>query len=353
MKTNILKYNLLISLLLWAYHVQAFGSKYDENRTVIEKKYDVNTAALLKIDNQFGNIHVESWDKNQIEVKVEIITRGKSEDRAAKMMQKIDVNISESSEMIVFVTNVGSLNTHGDSETFEINYKIRMNPNNPIQFENKFGDMYLPFRNGTSEILVEYGNLKSDGMDGILEFDLSFGNADFGPLLAAEMDIQYSNLTLTTIKNLDLQQKFSNLEIEKVENLELEAKYGEVKLGEVNAAEVESHYSSFYLKQLNDIMVFEGNYVSGFEIGRLSRNFTLLELAGQYTAYKIGLESGLSADIEAEFSYSEMKSDGVEIEFYYKDFEDNKKEYKGRINGGNPKRKIIVDSSYGNLRLIQ
>lgn len=353
MTTRILKFNLLFSLMIWALHLQATNPKYAEKRKQIEKNFDVKTDVILKIENQFGDIHVESWEKNEIDIKVEVIARSKNDERATKMMDKIEIGISQSPSMIVFATELGNINNQGDEENFEINYRVRMNPKNPIRFENRFGDIYLPFRTGESEILIQYGNMKSDGMDAFIQFELAFGNADFGPLNGAEMYIQYSNLNLSTIIELELQQKFSNVQIEKVETLELEAKYGEIELGEVNSAEVEGHFSSFSIDKLKNSLVFEGNYVSGFEISELSRDFVLLDLSGQFTSYKVGLESGLSANIEAEFSYSQLNFSGLDIDFYYQDFEENKKEYKGKINGGSSKRTIIVNSSYGDLRLTQ
>ncbi|MEO9477633.1 MAG: hypothetical protein ABJG41_18955 [Cyclobacteriaceae bacterium] len=352
MIANILKYNLLVSLLIWS--SQIYGSRPDhEERRVIKKAYETNKSVVLEIDNQFGSIHVESWDKNQIEVEVEIIARGRNEDRAGRILSKIDIDISESSGEISFDTDANNIDTRNGSESFEINYKVKMNPKNPIRFENKFGDIYLPFRIGVSEIELQYGNLKSDGAEGHFLLELAFGNAEIGNLETAEMEVQYGNVSLGEINALEMEQKFSNLELLRVKTLDLESKYGEIDLGEVDVAEVEAHFSAFKLENLLTQLVFEGNYVSGFEIEEIEKGFSLVDLSGQYSSYKLGLEVGLSADIEAEFSYAELNHSGVDVEFYYKDFDGNKKEYRGRINGGNPSKKIIINSSYGNARLTQ
>ncbi|MFY0598409.1 MAG: hypothetical protein JXR03_01975 [Cyclobacteriaceae bacterium] len=352
MVTNTLKYNLLVSLFLIGFHANAWGNTLQEKRSVIEKSYRVDSDVVLKIDNRFGDIHVENWDRDEISVEVEILVRSRSEDRANKIMDRIEIEIYERDDVIRFETDSDGIDAKGGgSESFEINYTVKMNAQNPIEFENKFGDIYLPERNGSTDIIIKYGNLKADGMNEDFEFDLSFGGADIDYVMDADMDIQYSNLKIGSAEHIEMEQKFSNMEIDEVMSIDLETKYGEVRLGEVTSAIVDAHYSAFKIQLLLEKLVFEGNYVSGFEIEELSSDFELVDLSGQYTSYRIRLEEGLVADIEAEFSYSRLSYSTVDIDFYYKDFDGNKKEYKGRINGGDGGGRIYVNSSYGDLHL--
>lgn len=346
-----LKYNLIISFFLIGFQTNASVQPDQENRKLIQKTFEGTAGKILIIENKFGDIHVTNWDKNQIAIEVEIITEGRNEEQAIKIMNKIKVEIDESSGAISLKTRMDGLETNGSKESFEINYKVKLNPNNAVDFGNMFGDIYLPERIGETAIAIKYGSLKADYLKGNLELALTFGSADLLQLTNAELDLQYSNVDIGQVNQLDVEQKFSNLKVESVDEINLESKYGEANFGTIVKGVVEAHFSAFKIDYLVEYLDFEGNYVTGFEIKKLSSDFKSLTLVGQYTSYSVVLEEGLKADFEAEFSYSGLSHSGVNIDFYYQDIESNTKQYKGKINGGNSAKEIIVDSTYGNLKL--
>lgn len=352
MTIQILRYNLLLTLVFIGFQASALFKADQEKRKLLERNFTATQGKVLIVDNKFGDIHVESWDKNQIDVKVEIVAKGKNEERALKIMSKISVDMKEDDHSINLETDAGGLEINGNSEAFEIHYTIIMNAKNPIQFENKFGNIYLPNRIGDTEIAIKYGNLKAGDMIGEFDLELAFGGANINELISAEIDIQYSNITIDKIKRLEMEQKFSNLYINEVYEIDLNTKYGEANFGKLKSGVIEAHYSGFKIDLLETSLIFEGNYVPGFYIKKLSKDFEKLDMAGQYSSYKVGLEEGLKAEIEAEFSYAELIHSGIDIDFYYKDVDGNTKEYRGSINGGDKNRIISIDSTYGNLKLL-
>ncbi len=110
-------------------------------------------------------------------------------------------------------------------------------------------------------------------------------------------------------------------------------------------------FSGFKIERLLKSLYMEANYVSEFEIKSLSKDFTKVSFFGKFSTINIRLEEGLKADLEAEFSFSNMNSSISNMETYYRVKEDHRSEYKARIGGGDPNKKIIVKSSYGDLRL--
>ena len=104
MKLNqMLKYSFILILFL---SVNTGWSKdQDEKRRVVEKSYSVNTSTLLSIKNKFGKIEINSWDKNEFSIKIEIISRGRSEERAQRILDEIEIEIDESSTEISLETS--------------------------------------------------------------------------------------------------------------------------------------------------------------------------------------------------------------------------------------------------------
>ena len=97
MKNNYIK-NILFLLLLIPAMVFATDKgkgKYEKSKS-IKKEYTVNSNALLKINNRYGNIDVSSWDKNEVVIMVKITVSGDDEAKVIKRLSMIDVDFAAS-----------------------------------------------------------------------------------------------------------------------------------------------------------------------------------------------------------------------------------------------------------------
>lgn len=345
---SILKYNLVFALMIGLR--VALAGTLEEKKEIINKTYPVNASTVLKVSNQFGEVHLEKWDKQELKVKIEIIVNGKTEDRAQRMLDKISVDISEGGT-IAFITEIsGSMNTKSD-ESFKINYWINMPATNQIAIENKFGDTYIDDWKGDAKIEMGYGNLKTMSFEGYLDLKLSFGKGTVGALGNAEIEVKYSDLDVEKADKLEMEQQFSDVSIGSVRLLEVESKYGELEIGEADEVESDAQFSGFSIEKLNKKLYLEASYISDFEIEELSRDFSKIEIYGKFSNYTIRLQDGMNAELEGEFSFANMTASNAQVDVYYKVKDANKNEYKARIGKGDSGKRIIVKSSYGDLRV--
>ncbi|MBR07394.1 MAG: hypothetical protein CMP48_06870 [Rickettsiales bacterium] len=346
--TNILRFNLV---MLFVLGIQvAFAATLEEKKEVINKSYAVTSSTILKVSNQFGEVHLEKWDKQELKVKIEIIANGKTAERAQKILDKISVDISEGSSITFDTELSGNMNNKSD-ESFEINYWINFPAANKIDIENKFGDTYIDDWVGDAELEIAYGSLKTMGFVGFLDLELSFGHGSIGNLNNAEVEVKYSDLKIEKAVNMEMEQQFSDVEIGSVGIIELESKYGDVEIGEVDEIESDAQYSGFTIEKLNKKLYLEASYVSDFEIDELDRDFTKVEIYGKFSSYTIRLQPDTNAELEGEFSFANMSSSSDQVDIYYKVKDSNKNEYKAKIGKGDPGKRIIVQSSYGDLRI--
>lgn len=344
-----MKYKVAFGLILGV--LIAVAEPTEEKRREINKSFKVSAATTFTIKNQFGSVHINSWEKNEIDVKVEIIAKGRNAERAQAILDKVVVAINESGSAISFITDLNSNMNTRDDESFEVNYTVSAPARNNISIENRFGDTYLGRRDGETELDLSYGNLKAGDFTGHLELELSFGKGDVGKTGSSTVTTKYSELQVLTARKMELEQKFSDVEIEEVADLNLESRYGSVEIGRAGKIDADAQFSGFSIEELTGSLYLEASYVSGFEIGMLRSSFSKVEIYGKFSGYDIELEDGLKADIEAEFSFADLQHSAEDINFYYRVKEDNRSEYKGRIGGGDPDKEIIVKSSYGDLRM--
>ena len=102
MKT--LYFNLI--LLLLAFPLTGLSSgintskgKYTKEKS-LKKEFSVNSDALLKIRNDYGNLDITSWNENRIVIEVNIKVNGNDEAKVIKKLESIDVTFEASSELV-------------------------------------------------------------------------------------------------------------------------------------------------------------------------------------------------------------------------------------------------------------
>jgi hypothetical protein len=125
---------------------------------LINKSYDVTADDKLEIDNQFGNVVVSTWDKEQITVDIEVSAKASTEERAQDIMNKIDVKDSKDGHTIWFKTKVDEIH-------------------NSDKIENSFGKTEIPAFKGLVTLTSKFGSLNTGKLDNVDQIDVEFGKA--------------------------------------------------------------------------------------------------------------------------------------------------------------------------------
>lgn len=348
--TYLLKYKLVTLCLLLVISVFADGGQ-DEKKKYVEKNFKVSSTTKLKIENKFGKVEINSWAKSEFDIKVEIVGKGRNEDRAQNILDAIEIDITEGSAEIVFETEIDNINNKKE-EGFEVNYTVYMPDANPLEVKNSFGDVTMGDRGNDLTISVSYGSMRVGDVSGDTDLKLSFGSGSIGRIKDGEATIKYSDFEFDGADVLDLTQGFSDVEIGEVADLELESKYGKIEIEKAGKVDADAHFSGFDIEELTGSLELKCSYLGDFKIDKLAKTFTSVDIDGKFGSYEIGLEEGMNADIEAEFSFADLKyASDVDATFNYRVKESNKSIYRGKIGSGDPNKTIRVDSSYGNLRL--
>lgn len=349
-KNHPLKFKL--AYLIFILSLAAYGKQQGEKRKYIEKTHRTKATTALRIENKFGDVEINSWAKSEVSVKVEIIAEGKTDERAQKILDNINIVISETSSMISYKTDIPNSNNNKSNDGFEVNYIINMPEDNPLKIRNSFGDVTMGDRLSDLNLNVSYGSLKVGDVKGNTTVKLSFGSGSIGQTNQSEITVKYGEFDIESGQVMELEQGFSDVEIGEVNSLEIESKYGNVEIENVQKIDAEAHYSGFEIEELTGELKIDCSYLGNFSIGRLAKSFTLVDIDGKFGSYEINLEPGLNANVDAEFSFADLKvSSDVEATFNYQVKESNSNTYRGKIGKGDPNKLIRIDSGYGDLRL--
>jgi hypothetical protein len=340
-------------VLIIAFIVGGSIAKADsEKRKSVNKSYKVSSSTIVQLTNSFGKMHVETWDKKEVKVDIEVIVRASNDDRAQNLLDKIRIDIDDDnpSGRLSFRTSISN-NKSGRNTSFEINYDVSMPESNNAELKNSFGDLYLGDLSGDAEIDLQYGNLKTGRLTGDADVKLSFGSgfSEIDAMDQGELKVSYSKLSVEDIGDLDVHSSFSTFETEKAGTIDLTAKYGEVEIGEIDALKADVNFSGFELNQLNQSLVLDIDYGGSLEIG-VNKTVKLLDINSSFGPVNIELDPGINGTIEARTSFCSLRYDEDQIEFSKIIKDHTSSEYVGKIGNGSGATIKIV-SKYGNVRI--
>ncbi len=352
MKQGIFKYCTGWVLVFVLAFSAALAHTHDEKRRTIKKSYKVSSKTEVHLSNSFGKVHINTWDKNQVDVAINIIVNASSESRAQDFLDRINIDIDDDDpeSELSFSTSINGKNT-GRNTSFEVNYDINMPKTNSLELKNSFGDVYVADLAGQIELDVQYGNLNAGRLTGNAEVRLAFGNgfSEIVELKMGELRLSYSKLAIERMGNAEVNSQFSTMKIESADKIELTGKYGEIEIGEIEELEADINFSGFELGMIGRILDLDIDYGGNIEIN-MSEKIRHVEIENSFGPLKLRVPAGLNADIELNLSFSDLKYDDSLVKFNKIEKDHTSSEYEGVIGRGGD-AEITIKSKYGNVRI--
>ena len=315
MKKHISLFSSALLFTLLSFPSMSFAGDKDDidKKKTINRTYTVTAADKLEIDNSFGNVVINVWDKNEIKVDIEIGAKANSDQKAQDILDEIEVQDRQNGHTISFKTDVGDINNHGggkhknnnddNDRKFYIDYTINMPASNPLQIENSFGNIKMPDYKGQVNLTSKFGGLKTGKLDNVDEIDVEFGTAEIGPIHNGEVTFKFCSKSIigTVSGSVKIKSEFS----------------GDVQFG-------------------------------------VADNIEELSLFESYSTVRMNVSKNLSANFDVHTSFGNFRnSSGFAINEDKEDDDDNgpkfDKDYHGKAGDG--KAKIKIKSSFGKVRV--
>ncbi len=355
MKKQIFNPLFLALLLAFTTKLCLANSDYEERKQV-NKTYQVNPSTSVSFTNSFGRLHINTWDKNELQVNIEVIARSSNQERAKEMLDRIRIEISDASpsSSISFRTVISEMKSSGNN-SFEINYTVSMPSNNPLYVKNSFGDAYIGDYKGQLTINESYGNLKAEDLEGESTIDLSFGGgtSSIGSMKSGELKVGYSSIDVGLIGKADVNAQFSNIDISKAVDMVLTAKYGEVGLGEVNSLDATVNFASFDLDKLEKKLILDIEYGGRTAIRHVGPEISLIDIECSFGPVIVDLPAGLNAGIRVSVEFGNLKMNHDHVDFNRIHEGNTSKEYEGKIGNGSSAVNVTIQSKYGDVTVNQ
>ncbi|WP_241739250.1 DUF4097 family beta strand repeat-containing protein [Pontibacter beigongshangensis] len=291
-----------------------------EKQRTVEKTYKVGSSDMLSIQNKFGKVHVNTWDRKEIHVAVTMISRASTEQKAQETLDNIKVTESRDGKTISWITELAPIKVRGNNQrSFEINYIVSMPARNPLTVVNSFGDVYLASFKGKADITVKYGSLKTGQLSNASNHvKVSYGSANCGYINGGNVDIAYSSMDLEGTNGLQGSSKFSSMNIGSLQHtLDMSLKHGSLR------------------------------------VDNISRNVNKINVDGGFSPIALNFEdnSAFNFDVNVQFGSFNFDKDLVNVSSLEKSH--TSAAYKGKYGNAASKGSVNIVSKYGDVKFTK
>jgi len=356
-QSKFLLFLLLIPTLLFATNGTIDG-KYTKEKK-INKEYNVNADAGLKVSNSYGNIDIITWNENRTVIEVVIKTSGNDEDKVQKRLDEITVDFSANASLVTAKTMFKNKNKSWsfwgkkNKVSVEVNYIIKMPITNSVDLNNNYGAISLNKLEGVAKINCDYGQIiigELLGENNYLNFDYTT-KSTIEYIKSGKINADYSGFTVDKAERLDINADYTNSEILDVGHLNYNCDYGKVIVGKVNSLIGNGDYVNNRIDEVTESLDLNTDYGS-IKVNRLSSTFKNAKIIGSYTGIKLGFDSDLSFNFDFKMSYASFNGDDlVTVKHSVKNKKD--KTYSGFHGSENSGNTIKIHTSYGGVTLIK
>lgn len=357
-RISLLRISVVLTLIIISF--QSISSQEKIGKEVHES-FSVGNNTNLQIENKYGNIDIRNWDKNSIDVLVQIKLFNASDKKAAELLEMININTYTEGDKIVFITefddNISKGLTHfndGDKK-FEVNYIVNMPHTVPINLNNKYGNIFIDKLSSVSVIEVKYGKLKANNIasvqkDPMTEINLGYAEGIIESCSWLKINIKYSKIEIAESKALIFVSKYSKIFIDRGSSIVTESKYDAYEVGAIANFVTEAEYSNFKFKSIGKKLHTETSY-SEIKVGYMPASFELVKIVNRYGSYNIGIEDGASYQIFGLAKYGNIIfPDNSRVNRFQ---ETTELKVDGQVgSNANSKSKVDIDTKYGTVKLI-
>jgi len=355
--TKLLSALLLISLITAS--IAAVGQ--ERVAKTYQKEFPLTDNSNVYLENRFGQMNIENWDKNSISITIEIKVDYPEGSKADRLVKAINIEFSQVGDNISAITSIDEDFMHSwskifdsDSKDFSIDWEVKMPKQANLDINNKYGDIFINELTGKCKIELKYGNLKAnriirDNNDPLSSLTIGYGNVSIDEVNWFKADIKYAKLNITKAKALVLVSKYSKVYIDQVSSIVSESKYDTYSIGTISNFVGEGGYTTYRIDELTkklDITVKYGDV----KIGKIPASFESIKFNGGYSGINAKIDPTASYFLNADIAYGSIKYNSQSrlnrIE------EPTHTEVDGLVgNDKNTKSKVSITAKYGSVRL--
>lgn len=289
-----------------------YNYKFEEQKT-IEKTFDVEALPKLIMDGIYSDFNITTWDQPQIDFKVKITVKSDRESTVQKLMEIIDVELSQSSNTVNAKTIFNNKSNKSYNASISIKYNVRVPKDVLFDLKTRYGDITIDEVREKLRAEVKYGDFKADNM----MIDTLYDNS---------IEVKYGNVNIDVVKKLYLDLSYGDAKINNCDYIDATVKYGKIFITDLNKGILEIKYSDARIDQANKVKFANVGYsdvklrnvkdklIADLKYSDMSATVTSLkpriEIDGAYSDVNLYLNENASFNYRMSSSYGDITFKG-------------------------------------------
>ncbi|HUP10975.1 MAG TPA: hypothetical protein VM187_02140, partial [Niastella sp.] len=158
------RFSLFIACLLISAQVLGEDPKVEKKKTYT-KSYNVSSSDKISFTNQFGELKINTWDKNEVKATITITAEASTDEKAQAILDHVNIEDGKSNDGVYFKTVFDKKKdpnwSKGEKQGYKIDYEVYIPARNPLTAKNSFGPMSIGDYQGEATLTSQYGSLST------------------------------------------------------------------------------------------------------------------------------------------------------------------------------------------------
>ncbi|WP_420603078.1 hypothetical protein [Flagellimonas sp.] len=257
--------NTVLTVLLGLLTLTVFAQS--ERSKKWEKTYDLSPTGTVQIENKYGNVVINGWDKEELKVSIAIKVTHRKDENAKKLLDRIQPKVTLAGDFIKVTSEIVDKSSSlfsryfnkanpfdFDKSNIQIDYEVYMPLNAELGITNKFGDVIISAWNGDLDANVQHGDIWINEDVSTAKVDMRFGKLNSRRMGYGNIKMNNGAIDIENAQKLKIISSGSNIKLNEVSNLELYSSKDEVNLERAGSLRGDFKFSNVDISSIENEM---------------------------------------------------------------------------------------------------
>ncbi|SNY95444.1 hypothetical protein [Flagellimonas pacifica] len=300
--------NTVLTVLLGFLTLTVFAQS--ERSKKWEKSYDLSATGTVQIENKYGNVVINGWDKEELKVSIAIKVTHRKDENAKKLLDRIQPEVTLAGDFVrvtseivdrsssVFSRYFNKANPFDfDKSNIQIDYEVYLPINAELGVINKFGDVIISTWNGDLDANVQHGDVWVNEDISTAKIDMRFGKLNSRRMGYGNIKMSNGSIDMENAQKLKIISSGSNIKLNEVSNLELYSSKDEVSLATIGSLRGDFKFSDVDIATIENEM-FLTLRIAEVEIHEILKSDAEIDIVQESSEINIDI-SGLAFKFRA------------------------------------------------------
>jgi len=357
-------HKLIVAIAVMVFPNLLFANHDDSEKSKkIIKSFPISQSAYVEIENKYGDVDIETWDKDSIRFEIIITVQSDKSDELESMLKLVKIDLKATNAFVLASTNwseeVGlfkkgilKINQEISSNSkYNIHYKVKLPENIDLSITNKFGNIFMVNYAGKLTIDQSYGDFRAHRISNFKQFTCKYGKVKVKEVDYGRIDLQsVKSFDIDKCKELDVESSSSEISIGTINTLNIVSSHDEIIINKINDINGSLSMTDLSISQMNSKFQMSSKYGS-IQVGNVALTCERINIESNKTDIELNLPSALK--VNAEFILSEksyFNNNTSYVETMTEVDGEGLFHSSGKINGGD-QLELFIKSTNGYLQV--